>query len=36
MDRVEDIAVGANFVLTQPRRSVVQQLRFASRVQTKT
>jgi hypothetical protein len=33
MLRVEDIAVGANFVLTEPHRSVVQQLSIAPRVQ---
>ena len=33
MLRAEDIAVGVHFVLTQPRRSVVQQLTIAPRVQ---
>lgn len=33
MLRAEDIAVGVHFVLTQPRRAVVQQLTIAPRVQ---
>ena len=33
MLRAEDIAVGVHFVLTQPRRSVIQQLTIAPRVQ---
>jgi NAD(P)-dependent dehydrogenase (short-subunit alcohol dehydrogenase family) len=33
--RAEDIAVGVHFVLTQPRRAVVQQLTIAPRVQPK-
>jgi NAD(P)-dependent dehydrogenase (short-subunit alcohol dehydrogenase family) len=33
MLRVEDIAVGVHFVLTQPRRAVIQQLTIAPRVQ---
>lgn len=35
MLRAEDIAVGVHFVLTQPRRSVVQQLTIAPRVHPK-
>ena len=33
MLRAEDIAVGVHFVLTQPRRAVIQQLTIAPRVQ---
>lgn len=35
MLRAEDIAVGVHFVLTQPRRAVIQQLTIAPRVQPK-
>jgi NAD(P)-dependent dehydrogenase (short-subunit alcohol dehydrogenase family) len=35
MLRAEDIAVGVHFVLSQPRRAVVQQLTIAPRVQSK-
>ena len=35
MLRAEDVAVGVHFVLTQPRRAVVQQLTIAPRVQPK-
>ena len=33
MLRAEDIAVGVHYLLTQPRRSVVQQLTIAPRMQ---
>ncbi len=35
MLRAEDIAVGVQFLLTQPRRAVIQQLTIAPRMQAK-
>jgi NADP-dependent 3-hydroxy acid dehydrogenase YdfG len=35
MLRAEDIAVGVRYVLTQPRRAVIQQLTISPRMQDK-